>query len=389
MEVFVGSRSKRQGSIDPWGPGRWRVRLSYGAEGSKRQRLSKVIRGTKEDAQRYLNAAIRRREQNEPVALSREAFGVWTDEWLKTWCSALAPRTRADYAGIFKRYLTPELRARKLAALTASDIQHFINELAGSGLGPRTVAMVHGAIRACLSKAVKLGKLPRNVARDVELPRKAHVERVFFTPEEARRFCEAVRGDRWEAFFLLLVHTGLRPSEALGLKWSDIEGTSLRVRRALVRIPGEEPMLEDTKTPRSRRVIPLGEQVSDSLQRHRRSQVEWRLKLGAAYQDQDLIFANETGGFVDCQNVRGRHFKPILKAAKLPEVRLYDLRHCCATMLLASGEHPKVVQERLGHASITLTLDTYSHVVPGMQERASQRLDELLRPAQPSLKANS
>lgn len=105
MEVFVGSRSKRQGSIDPWGPGRWRVRLSYGAEGSKRQRLSKVIRGTKEDAQRYLNAAIRRREQNEPVVLSREAFGVWTEEWLKTWCNALAPRTRADQAGIFKTVL--------------------------------------------------------------------------------------------------------------------------------------------------------------------------------------------------------------------------------------------------------------------------------------------
>ena len=121
----------------------------------------------------------------------------------------------------------------------------------------------------------------------------------------------------------------------------------------------------------------------------RLAQIEWRLKLGAAYQDQDLVFANETGGFADGQNIRGRHFKPILEAAKLPAVRLYDLRHCCATMLLASGEHPKVVQERLGHASITLTLDTYSHVVPGMQERASQRLDELLRPSPAVAKGNA
>jgi integrase len=380
MEVLVGTRSKRQGSIDPWGPGRWRVRLSYGSEGTRRQRLSKVIHGTKDDAQRYLNAAIRRREKNEAVVLSREALGVWAGEWLKTWCGALAPRTRADYAGILNRYLTPELRARKLSALAAGDLQLFVNDLSASGLSPRTVAMVHGAIRACLSKAVKLGKLPRNVARDVELPRKAHADRVFFTPDEARRFCEAVRGDRWEAFFLLMVHVGLRPGEALGLKWSDLDGGNLRVRRALVRIPGHGAMLEDTKTPRGRRAIPLKEQASEALQRHRRSQIEWRLKLGTAYQDQDLIFASETGGFADCQNIRGRHLKPILKAAKLPLLRLYDLRHCCATMLLVSGEHPKVVQERLGHASITLTLDTYSHVVPGMQERASQRLDELLRP---------
>lgn len=388
MEVSVGSRSKRQGSIDPWGPGRWRVRLSYGAEGAKRQRLSKVIHGTKDDAQRYLNAAIRRREQNETVVLSREAFGVWTEEWLKTWCGGLAPRTHSDYAAIFKRYLTPELRARKLSALTTADIQHFINDLAAGGLGPRTVAMVHGSIRACLSKAVKLGKLPRNVARDVELPRKRHVERTFFTPDEARRFCEAVRGDRWEAFFLIMVHGGLRPGEALGLKWSDLENNNVRIRRALVRVPGKEPILEDTKTPRSRRLIPLGADAVEALQRHRRAQIEWRLKLGAAYHDQDLVFANEAGGFADGQNIRGRHFKPILERAKLPEIRLYDLRHCCATMLLMLGEHPKVVQERLGHATITLTLDTYSHVVPGMQERASQRLDELLRPAQTSAKAN-
>jgi hypothetical protein len=157
MEVFVGSRSKRQGSIDPWGPGCWRVRLSYGAEGTKRQRLSRVIHGTKDDAQRYLNAAIRRREQNETVVLSREALGVWAEEWRNTWRSALAPRTRSDYAGILKRYLTPELRASELSALTAADLQHFISELASSGLGPRTVGTVHGSIRACLSKAVKLG----------------------------------------------------------------------------------------------------------------------------------------------------------------------------------------------------------------------------------------
>ena len=374
------SKSRRQGSIEPVAAGRWRVRLSHGVDGTTRQRLSKVIEGSKEDAQRYLNAAIRRREQNDAVVLSRQAFGAWIDEWLGTWCGGLAPRTHSDYVSLFKRYLTPELRARKLSSLTAGDVQHFVNELVVSGLAPRTVAMAHGAIRTCLNKAVKLGKLPRNVARDAELPRKAHTERKFFGPDEARRFREAVRGDQWEAFFVLLLFTGIRPGEALGLKWNDIEGGILRIRRALVRVAGREPSLEDTKTTRGRRVIPLSDQPVEALQQHRRSQVAWRLKLGTAYKDQELIFANETGGFADAHNITGRHFKPILQRARLPALRLYDLRHSCATLLLASGEHPKVVQERLGHASIALTLDTYSHVVPGMQQRASERLDDLLRP---------
>jgi integrase len=378
------SKARRQGSIDPLGPGRWRVRLSYGTDGEKRRRLSKVVHGTKDQAQRYLNAAIRRREQNDAVVLSRQALGVWADEWLERWCNTLAPRTRADYTAMFQRYLTPELRARKLASLTASDIQNFVNGLVASGLGPRTIAMAHGAIRACLNKAVKLGKLPRNVACDAELPRKAHTERVFFGPNEARRFREAVRGSPWEAFFVLLLFTGIRPGEALGLKWSDVEDGTLRVRRALVRVAGRDAALDDTKTGRGRRVIPLGEQPLEALQQHRRAQIQWRLKLGSAYQDQGLIFANESGGFADSHNITGRHFKPILKRAGLPPLRLYDLRHSCATLLLAAGEHPKVVQERLGHASIALTLDTYSHVVPGMQQRASERLEELLRPVRPA-----
>ena len=342
--------------------------------------MNEVVYGSKADAERYLNAAIRRREQNEAVVLSRQALGDWAEEWLATWCNNMAPRTRADYAAMFRRHLTPELRARKLASLTSADIQHFVNQLVASGLGPRSVAMAHGAIRACLNKAVKLGKLPRNVARDAELPRKVHKELTIFTAAEARRFCEAVRDDKWEALFVLMIHTGLRPGEALGLKWSDFDGHALRIQRSLVRVAGREAFLEDTKTPKGRRLIPVGPQVLDVLQQHRRRQVEWRLRLGSSYEDRGLIFANEFGGFADVHNITSRHFKPILKRERLPPIRLYDLRHSCATLLLEAGEHPKVVQERLGHSSIVLTLDTYSHILPGIQQRASERLDEILRP---------
>jgi integrase len=376
------SASRRRGSIEPAGLGKWRVRLSYGTESGKRRRLNKIVRGSKADAERYLNAAIRRREQNEAVALSRQALGDWVDEWLSTWCKGMAPRTHADYEATFKRHLTPEMRARKLASLTSADVQHFVNGLVERGLSPRSVAMAHGAVRACLNKAVKLNKLPRNVALDAELPRKAHSELLVFTSEEARCFCDAVKGDDWEAFFILLLHTGLRPGEALGLKWVDFDGSNLRVQRSLVRIAGRPAFLEDTKTPKGRRLIPMGTKVMEALQQHRRRQAAWRLKLGPSYEDRGLVFANETGGFADLHNITGRHFKPILRRAKLPLLRMYDLRHSCATLLLAAGEHPKIVQERLGHSSVVLTLDTYSHVLPGLQQRASERLDELLGAAQ-------
>jgi site-specific recombinase XerD len=140
---------------------------------------------------------------------------------------------------------------------------------------------------------------------------------------------------------------------------------------------GNRKLIASTETGRSR-VIPIGERVLRALQQHRVRQAKWRLKIGDMYKDQWLIFANETGGLLDAQNIVNRHFKPLLKRAKLPAIRLYDLRHSCATLLMAAGEHPKVVQERLGHSTITLTLDTYTHVVPGMQELASAWLETLL-----------
>jgi integrase len=136
-------------------------------------------------------------------------------------------------------------------------------------------------------------------------------------------------------------------------------------------------VLGPTKTSRTR-AIPLGPGAVRALHLQRVRQAKWRLKAGDLYKDQGLIFTNEPGGLLEGQNVVNRFFKPLLRSAKLPNLSLYSLRHGHATLLLAAGEHPKVVQERLGHSSIQLTLDTYTHVVEGLQERASERLEALL-----------
>jgi integrase len=338
-------------------------------------------------------------------------------------------RTRNDYRAIFERYLWPDkpnhlhpdkaakieqtgnrrpprdsaranerlvmiakqLRAKKLTALTAGDIQDHVNALRECGLAPRTVRMAHGAIRASLTTAVRQNQVAYNVASDATLPRQTKREVKFFTPEEGQRFLEAAEiaartEDESEAFqgtayaaFVVMLMTGMRVGEILGLKWSDLDekSSTLRVQRAVTQDANRRKALGPTKTSRSR-AIPLGLRAMRALQAQRVRQAKWRLKLGDLYQDHGLIFANEHGGLLEAQNVSGRYFKPLLRSAGLPDLSLYGLRHSHATLLLAAGEHPKVVQERLGHSSIQLTLDTYTHVVEGLQERASERLEQLL-----------
>jgi len=204
-----------------------------------------------------------------------------------------------------------------------------------------------------------------------------------FTPAEAARFLIEAENDRWSALFILALATGLRPSEYLGLKWSDIdlERGVINVQRSLHwrSYKAGDWYFAEPKTPRSRRRIPLPSSVLRSLVEHRRHQAEERLKAGPDYKNLDLVFATGEGQPLIRLNIVQKHFKPILERAELPAtLRLYDLRHSCATLLLAANENPKVVSERLGHASITLTMDTYSHVMPDMQQGASDKLEQML-----------
>jgi integrase len=239
--------------------------------------------------------------------------------------------------------------------------------------------MYHGALRAVLNDAVRLDKLTRNVATLIKLPRLQKPERTAFTGADAERFLQHASTDRYFAIFATLLLAGVRPSEALALKWSDINAGTLRVQRALVWLPGKDraPIFASTKTDRAR-TIALGERLVGVLQRHRVEQARWRLAVGGSYDSElNLVFGTELGGPLQLHNVV-RAFKKILRRATLKDMRLYDLRHSHATMLHAMGVPVKVIQSRLGHASITLTLDTYVHDSPGMQEEAAGQLDALL-----------
>lgn len=193
------------------------------------------------------------------------------------------------------------------------------------------------------------------------------------------KFLSVAREHRLFPAFLLEWGTGIRCGELLGLKWEDVDLNKgyISIRRSLIMLKGGLGFSEP-KTEKSRRTIPLPVEVVKELKSWKTKQAEEKLFLGPAYQDNGLVICEVDGTPLAPRNFT-RLFEKLLKEAELPKIRFHDLRHTHATMLLVLGEHPKVVQERLGHSTITMTLDTYSHVMPGLQEQASSKLSEILK----------
>ncbi|HUQ33630.1 MAG TPA: site-specific integrase [Pyrinomonadaceae bacterium] len=381
-------RAKRRGNtagqVIPRGEDNWLVRIFMGRDGNgKRQYLNKTIKGKKKDAQDYLSNTLAAISTGTFVEQSPLTLNDYLSNWLQTAARPrVTERTFDSYSELISRYAKEDLGTQKLCDLRPLHIQKLYADMQGRGLSARTVRYLHAVLSSALKQAVRWGMLSRNPAELVNLPRQVRKEMQAFSPKEATAFLNAAAKDRWGVLFVFALATGMRPEEYLGLQWKDLDLDKgvVTVRRAIIwRATGGGWHFGEPKTVRSRRSIPLPASTLRSLKEHRRIQAEERLKAGAAYQQHDLVFATSEGSPLMPRNLKRRHFRPILKAAKLPDdFRLYDLRHSCATLLLAAGENPKVVSERLGHASITLTLDVYSHVLPTMQQAAAERLESLL-----------
>jgi len=372
-----------RGQLIKKGENKWLVKLALGrdTQTGKRRFHTKMIHGPKKDAQKYLTALTRDRDLGTLVAPVTFTYNEFLDRWVEAVARPrVRERTLADYVHKIDKYIRPTLGGMKLTDIRPLHIQLLYGKLLERGIS-RTVRYVHLIISSSMKYAVKLRMLPGNPAEVVELPRRERKEMKAFSQEEAVRFLKAAAGDKYEILFAVALTTGMRPEEYLGLQWKDVnvgKGT-VTVQRTLVLRKGGGWYFGEPKTSRSRRTIPLPASVLRSLATHRRKQLERKMEVSAGYQDNDLIFATGEGSPLNIRNITTRHFKLVLKRAGLPEkFRLYDLRHSCATLLLSANEHPKVVSERLGHANITLTLDTYSHVLPSMQQAATERLEMLL-----------
>ncbi len=251
------------------------------------------------------------------------------------------------------------------------------------GLSGSTVNQAHRILHKALKDAVKWGVALRNVTETVTPPRKSTREMQVLPPADLKTLLYAAEEAGMGSLLLLAAHTGLRRGELLGLKWQDVELSQgmLSVQRALRVVSGKGYIVAEPKSSADRRRISLGPVAVTALRQHGATQAELRLGLGPLWRDEDWVFTRSDGRHLDPDVVTHR-FRKLVQGLDIPRIRLHDLRHTHATLLLLAGVHPKVVQERLGHSSIAITLDTYSHVLPGLQEKAALAFESTLEDVQ-------
>jgi integrase len=288
----------------------------------------------------------------------------------------IKPWTFVGYEVIVRVHLVPVIGQVRLSALTAQHVQRVISSCASAGLAGSTMSAVYGVLHQSLAAAERLGLVARDVSERVQRPRQHFYEMRPLSREEAQRFLTVAR-DHWlEPLFRLALTTGMRQGELLALKWRDVhlDDSRLSVVASMSWSDGV-PVYASPKTGRSRRQIALAGEMVATLVAHRHQQRALRLRVGPAWQGEpyDAVFTDELGYPLHPKRVV-HHFKTLLQTGGLPEVRFHDLRHTCATLLLTQGIHPKVVSEMLGHSSVSITLDRYSHVLPHMQEDAARAM---------------
>jgi integrase len=275
----------------------------------------------------------------------------------------------------------PLLGKVQLQKLLPQHLQKLYNQKLEEGYAPQTVKHIHRVLHRALGDALRWQLVVRNVCDAVHPPRVPKKEMLqALTGEQAQQFLEATAGDPLEALYVLALTTGMRQGELLGLKWVDLDlalGT-LQVRRTITRLAKKGFSVSEPKTAKSRRKIHLTRLAIEVLKRHRLRQHEAKLAAGPAWDEQGWVFCNKVGRPIEVGNMIRRSFRRVLNKAGLPVIRFHDLRHSAASLLLSLGVHAKIVQELLGHSQISLTLDTYSHVLPSLQEEAVSRLNTLL-----------
>ena len=370
-------RGPSEGSIYKRSDGRWVAVLHLGYEDGHRKR--KYLYGdSRREVQEKLSVSLRAQRDGLPPTNDRLTVAQFLARWLDTIRPSVRPSTHTSYSLMVRLHIVPELGRVHLAKLSAQQLQAHLNAKLASGLSPRTVGYIHAVIRQALNRGVRWGDVPRNVATLVDPPRYQRAEVRSMTPEQARTFLDSVRGKRLEALYTVALALGLRQGEALALRWTDIdmEAGNVTVRAGLQR-QGGKLVLVEPKTPRSRRTIAAPPIVVAALRSHRSRQLQDRLAAGSEWQDLDFVFCTQAGGPLDSRNVT-RDFQRALTKAGLPHMRFHDLRHSCASLLLAQGVHPRVVMETLGHSQIALTMNTYSHVIPALQREAADRMQAAL-----------
>ena len=367
----------------------WTITLTLGRKIDPKTGKSKVnqktytVRGTKAEAEAKLAELLHQYNRGELIEPTKMTTGEWLQRWIDVYVKNSKKkrlRTIETYESVVRRHLIPAFDKIPLQQLSAGHIQHYYNtsELASSTLEQHH-AILHQALKVATINERLLNVNPAEMVVEKPVAEK-NFDMQVWDEEGVRRFLTVARdaGTEVEAFYTLAIETGMRKGELCGLMWDDVDINARRisVRRTLLKA-GPEPVLGVPKTGRGR-AITISPQTASLLRKHQLRQKELKLSLGGAYKDRDFVFAKENGDPIQINNFGQRSFANLIESAGVKKIRFHDLRHTCATLLLAKGVNPKIVQERLGHSDISMTLNRYSHVTPTMQDQAARLLGDAL-----------
>ena len=359
--------------------GQHQATYSFVDAAGRRRRRSRIFT-TRTAAREWLTARLAEVATGQVA----DAGGITIGEYLTAWLEGLPGQVEAKtaewYRWIVRRHLIPTLGRIHLDRLTPVDVDRLLAERKRAGVGATTLRAIRVTLGKALGDAVRKGLLYRNPVELADRPKaqKTDATVIVWTPQEVGVFMRSVTGDRLAAMWRTAAMTGMRRSEICGLYWADLdlEQGAISVRRAVVVVEGH-PHAKSPKTAKSRRTVELDMGTVVALKEWRRCQLEERLRAGEEWEIGEWVFTDELGKPVNPEWV-GKKFRRLVATTRLPAITMRQLRHSHATALLRAGVHPKVVQERLGHSSIGVTLDIYSSVLPTMQREAVERLIALI-----------
>jgi integrase len=374
-----------RGHIEKRGKNSYSIAISLGKDATtgKYKYQWTTVKGTKKETEKRLSELLHQLDNGIFIKPGKTTLAEYLEKWLKDYAKPnLSPRGFERYESIARVHLIPSLGSITLTALRPEHLQRHYNVKLNEGFSALTVRYHHTVIHKALQTAIKWGLLNRNVADGVDVPRTHNNNELQTWSEyELNKFLETAKDSPYYALFHTALFTGMRRSELLGLKWSDIDFlfSHVSVSRSLHHLKDGSNVFTQPKSVKSKRMIKLSPSAIDVLREHREKQEAIRAAIGKPITDDDLVFSTPEGKPLR-PNTISRAWTMLAAKAGVTVIRLHDARHTHASLMLKAGIHPKVVQERLGHASIQITLDTYSHVAPGLQEAAAAQFDKLVSP---------
>jgi integrase len=372
-----------RGHIEELPSGAFRISIPLGKDpvSGEYRRSSLTVQGTKLEAGRQLTKMLHDFDIGNYVEPGKLTLAEFLNRWLTDYVAIHVSKvaTRESYTRKVKQHLIPALGSILLPKLTAIKLQELYRTKLESGLSSTTVNDIHRTLHRALAVGIKWGLLARNVCDATEPPKKRRLEMKTWTTDECTRFLVAAKEHRYFTLFATAIYTGLRQGELLGLRWTDcdLDRCTLTVQQTLEKC-GPSPRFGTPKTAKSRRTVPLPDDLVAILRRWKATQNTEHLALGAEYKDYGLVFTIPGGAPVNRQNLSRRDFARLIAIARVPRIRFHDLRHGFASMLMAENFDLKLVSEMMGHSGIAITADTYGHLKLGPKREAANVVGRLL-----------